>query len=72
MNGTYFVVLTWVEDPDPLRHFFTLLSRVADPDPDWIRIQSGQWIRIQEGKNVPQKKKKISKSSSFAVWDGLF
>jgi hypothetical protein len=28
-------------------------SRVADPDtdpypdPDWIRIQSGQWIRIQ-------------------------
>jgi len=35
--------------------------RVADPDPypdpDWIRIQSGQWIRIriQEGKNDPQK-----------------
>ncbi len=27
------------------------------PDPDWIRIQSGQWIRIriQEGKNYPQK-----------------
>jgi hypothetical protein len=23
-----------------------LLSRVSDPDPDWIRIQSGQWIRI--------------------------
>ncbi len=22
-------------------------SRVADPDPDWIRIQSGQWIRIR-------------------------
>ncbi len=20
-------------------------TRVADPDPDWIRIQSGQWIR---------------------------
>jgi hypothetical protein len=19
----------------------------SDPDPDWIRIQSGQWIRIQ-------------------------
>jgi hypothetical protein len=28
-------------------------GRVADPDPDWIRIQSGQWIR--EGKNDPQK-----------------
>jgi hypothetical protein len=23
------------------------LGRVADPDPDWIRIQSGQWIRIR-------------------------
>jgi hypothetical protein len=22
------------------------VTRVADPDPDWIRIQSGQWIRI--------------------------
>jgi hypothetical protein len=22
-------------------------SRVSDPDPDWIRIQSGQWIRIR-------------------------
>ncbi len=30
-------------------------SRVADTDPDWIRIQSGKWIRIQEGKNDPQK-----------------
>jgi hypothetical protein len=31
--------------------------RVADPDPNWIRIQSGQWIRIriQEGKNYPKK-----------------
>ncbi len=27
----------------------------CDPDPKWIRIQSGQWIRIQEGKNDPQK-----------------
>jgi hypothetical protein len=28
-----------------------------DPDPDWIRIQSGLWnrIRIQEGKSDPQK-----------------
>jgi hypothetical protein len=24
-------------------------NRVADPDPKWIRIQSGQWIRIQSG-----------------------
>jgi hypothetical protein len=35
----------------------SLFFRVADPDPypdpDWIRIQSGQWI--QEGKNDPQK-----------------
>jgi hypothetical protein len=26
---------------------------VSDPNPDRIRIQSGQWIRIQEGKNEP-------------------
>jgi hypothetical protein len=32
--------------------------RIQDPDPNWMRIQSGQWIRIQEGKNDPQKKKK--------------
>ena len=42
-------------------YYRSLKSRVADldpyPDPDWIRIQSGQWIgiRIQEGKNDPQK-----------------
>ncbi len=24
-----------------------LAARVADPDPNWIRIQSGQWIRIR-------------------------
>jgi hypothetical protein len=22
-------------------------TRVVDPDPDWIRIQSGLWIRIR-------------------------
>jgi hypothetical protein len=29
-----------------------LIFSVSDPDPDWVRIQSGQWIRIriQEGK----------------------
>jgi hypothetical protein len=26
---------------------FLLITRVSDPDPDWIRIQSGQWIRIR-------------------------
>jgi hypothetical protein len=25
----------------------TDLRRVSDPDPDWIRIQSGPWIRIR-------------------------
>jgi hypothetical protein len=35
--------------------FYAPDSRVSDPDPDpdWIRIQSGQWIRIQEDKNDP-------------------
>ncbi len=23
------------------------VGRVADPDPDWIRIQLGRWIRIR-------------------------
>jgi hypothetical protein len=34
-----------------------VLTRIADPDPNWIRIQSGQWIRIriQEDKNYSQK-----------------
>jgi len=32
-----------------------LLGSVADPDPDWIRIQRGPWIRIGESKNDPQK-----------------
>ncbi len=31
------------------------VGSVSDPDPNWIRIQSGQWIRIQEGKNDQQK-----------------
>jgi hypothetical protein len=26
---------------------FNAFFRVADPDPSWIRIQSGQWIRIR-------------------------
>jgi len=31
------------------RHFSPVGSRVVDPepDPDWIRIQSGLWIRIR-------------------------
>jgi hypothetical protein len=32
---------------------------VADPDPKWIRIQSGQWIRIRDtdpgGQKLPTK-----------------
>ncbi len=41
----------------------THTSRVADPDPNWIWIHSGQCIRtrirIQEGKNDPQKLKHL-------------
>ncbi len=41
-----------------IQHFTACISRVVDPDPDWIRIQSGLdpdsgiRIRIQEGKKV--------------------
>ena len=49
--------------PPYLKIYSLLIIRVADPDPNWIRIQSGQWIRIrirnpvriQEGKTDPQK-----------------
>ena len=41
----------------------------SDPDPDWIRIQSGQWIR--EGRNDPQKQKKVKKFH-VEVLDVLF
>ncbi len=47
-------------------------TRVADPDPDWIRIQSSQWIRIQESKNDATKVGKNFKNSCFEVLDGLF
>jgi hypothetical protein len=30
-----------------------VLGRVADPDPNWIRIQSVQWIRIRIGNPDP-------------------
>jgi hypothetical protein len=62
----------YVQSVKHIRGYDILYSRVSDPDPDWIRIQSGQWIRNQEGKNDPQKKKKICKSSCFEVLDGLF
>ncbi len=29
-----------------LMPFTIVFGRVVDPDPDWIRIQSGLWIRI--------------------------
>jgi hypothetical protein len=55
-------------------------TRVADPDPDSIRIQSGQWIRIwirnldpdPGGQKFPTKVEKICKISCFEVLDGLF
>ena len=51
---------------------------VSDPDPDWIRIQSGQWIRIRNpdpepgGQKWPTKVEIFFKSSCFEVLDGLF
>jgi hypothetical protein len=47
-----------------------LLSNVSDPDPDWIRIQSGQWIRIQKGQIDSQKLEKVK--ICFEVLDVLF
>jgi hypothetical protein len=32
--------------PHPIHTSQSFLSRVADPEPNWIRIQSSQWIRI--------------------------
>jgi hypothetical protein len=53
--------------------FVSLDSRVADPDPNRIRLQSGQWIRIriQEGK-MTHKSRKNKKNSFFEVLDVLF
>ncbi len=50
------------------------------PDPDWIRIQSGQRIRIRNpdpdpypgGQKIPTKVEKNLKISCFEVLDGLF
>ncbi len=55
-------------------------SRVTDPDPDWMQIQSGQWIRIRirnpdsdpGGQKWPTKVDKIFRSSCFEMLDGLF
>ncbi len=49
------MVGAWV--PWDILYNYVVHIRVVDPDPDWIRIQSGLWIRIriQEGKNDPQK-----------------
>jgi hypothetical protein len=42
INGS---ILVWLDS-----HGSALLyCRVSDPDPDWIRIQSGHWILIQSG-----------------------
>jgi hypothetical protein len=47
-------------------------SSVVDPDPDWIRSQSGPWIRIriQKGKNDSQSqpKKKVNKFKFLKCW----
>jgi hypothetical protein len=49
--------------------------RVADPDPNWIRIQSGHWIRIRIRNPGPdpggQKVEKFLNISCFEVLDVL-
>ncbi len=46
---------------------YLTFNRVADPDPDWIRIQSGHWVRIRNpdpdpgGQKWPTKVEKIIK-----------
>jgi hypothetical protein len=51
---------------------------VADSNPNWIRIQSGQWIRIcirnpdPGGQKWPTEVEKIKEISCFEVLDVLF
>ncbi len=48
---------------------YCALPRVADPDPNWIRIQLDQWIRIririQEDKTTHKSRKKLR---NFMFW----
>jgi hypothetical protein len=59
-------------------YLFSIVIRVSDPDPDWIRIQSGQWIRIQNsdpdpgGQKMSHKKGENLEISCFEVLDVLF
>ncbi len=56
-------------------HSGTFPPWVSDPDPDWIRIQSGQWIRIRIRDPDPGRQKlpaKVEKISFFEVLDVLF
>ncbi len=41
-------------------------TRVSDPDPDWIRIQSGQWIR--RAKMTHKSRKKLVKVYVLKCW----
>jgi hypothetical protein len=46
-------------------------GRVADPDPDWIRTQSGQWIRIRSPDPDPGGQKwptKVKNFLKFMLW----
>jgi hypothetical protein len=43
-NGNHENWFMWLKGTDKI---------LTVPDPDWIRIQSGQWIRIQESENDP-------------------
>jgi hypothetical protein len=60
-----------------LINFLSYPDTVANPDPDWIRIQWGPCIRNQEGKNDAQKWEKVNKfhflaGCSLLRADGLF
>jgi hypothetical protein len=54
--------------------------RDADPDPDWIRIQSGQWIQIRNpdpdpgGQKCPTKVEIFFKVHVLKCWmaEGFF
>ncbi len=71
--------MQFTESWSPICQILLPSSRVADPDPTWIRIQSGQWIRIQSGQLIririqewPTKVETNKEISYFEVLDVVF